>query len=148
MSLNDPNAVKLSMTLSGGETTAPRIIEFHTAGGTLGRAIECTVVLRDTQRAISRVQARIEWRDGAFILIDAGSNPTLLNERILDGSREAQLHEGDRLRIGPYSLDVSIELDLRNVTMMTRPDVPAPSASLQERPDWHVQAAAPLIPDD
>ena len=148
MSLNDPNAVKLSMTLSGGETSTLQIFEFDTAGGTLGRAPECTVVLHDTQRAISRVQARIEWRDGAFILIDAGSNPTLLNERILDGSREAQLHEGDRLRIGPYSLDVSIEQDSRDVTMMTRPDVPAPSASLQERPDWDVQAAAPLIPDD
>ena len=151
MLLNDRNAAKLKMTLSGGETTAKQVIEFDTAGGTLGRAPDCTVVLPDTQRAISRVQARIDWRDGAFVLIDAGSNPTLLNDQILDGSRDARLREGDRLRIGPYSLDVSIEHDLQNMTMMTRPavvDVAAPSASLQEKPDWDVKPVAALIPDD
>ena len=151
MLLNDPNAAKLKLTLSGGETGAKQVIEFDTAGGTLGRAPECTVVLPDTQRAISRLQARIDWRDGAFILIDAGSNPTLLNDQILDGSREAQLHEGDRLRIGPYTLDVSIEHDLQDMTMMTRPDMAAPSAPsapLPEKPDWDVKPAAALIPDD
>ncbi|SAL53272.1 FHA domain-containing protein [Caballeronia sordidicola] len=154
MSSNDPNATKLRMTLSGGETTAARNIEFDTAGGTLGRAPECTVVLHDTQRAISRVQARIEWRDGAFVLIDTGSNPTLLNDQILDGSRQAQLHEGDRLRIGPYSLDVFIEQDPQdlqdpqNLTMMTRPQVPATPAPMPEKPDWDVKPVAPLIPDD
>src|ERR1700712_2336719 len=102
MLLNDPNAAKLSLKMSGGETAAQQVIEFDTAGGTLGRAPDCTVVLPDTQRAISRIQARIEWRDGAFILIDAGSNPTLLNDQILDGSREAQLRDGDRLRMRPY----------------------------------------------
>jgi type VI secretion system FHA domain protein len=148
MSLIDPNAAKLRLTLSGGDMSAPRNIAFDTAGGTLGRAPECTVVLPDTQRAISRVQARIEWRDGAFVVIDAGSNPTLLNDQILDGSREAQLHDRDRLRIGPYSLDVCIEQDLQNMTMMTRPDMPAPSAPSPEKPDWDVKPVAPLIPDD
>jgi type VI secretion system protein len=148
MSPNQSRAAKLRMTVSGGVLSAPQDIELDTAGGTLGRAPECTVVLPDTQRAISRVQARIEWRDGAFILVDAGSNPTLLNDQILDGSREAQLHDGDRLRVGPYALDVFIEHELQNMTMMTRPDVSIPSAPLPEKPDWDVKPAAPLIPDD
>jgi type VI secretion system FHA domain protein len=148
MSLNDPNAAKLKLTMSGGDMSASRTVAFDTAGGTLGRAPECTVVLPDTQRAISRVQARIEWRDGAFVLIDAGSNPTLLNDQILDGSREAQLHDRDRLRIGPYSLDVYIEQDMQDMTMMTRPDVPAPFAASPEKPDWDVKPVVPLIPDD
>ena len=148
MSPNQSRAAKLRMTVSGGVLSAPQDIELDTAGGTLGRAPECTVVLPDAQRAISRVQARIEWRDGAFILVDAGSNPTLLNDQILDGSREAQLHDGDRLRVGPYALDVFIEHELQNMTMMTRPDVSIPSAPLPEKPDWDVKPAAPLIPDD
>jgi len=148
MSLNDANTARLGLTLSGGDMSTPRNIELDATGGTLGRAPECTVVLPDTQRAISRVQARIEWRDGSFVLIDAGSNPTVLNDQILDGSREAQLHDKDRLRIGPYSLDVSIEQDMQNMTMMTRPDVPAPSAPSPEKPDWDVKPVAPLIPDD
>jgi type VI secretion system protein len=151
MLLNDPNAAKLTLKISGGETAAQQVVEFDTAGGTLGRAPDCTVVLPDTQRAISRIQARIEWRDGAFILLDAGSNPTLINDQILDGSRESQLHDGDRLRIGPYSLEVQIEHDLQDMTMMTRPavaDMATPFAPLQEKPDWDVKPAAALIPDD
>jgi type VI secretion system protein len=155
MSLNHSTAAKLRMTVHGGDGAAPRSVEFDEAGGTLGRAPDCTLVLPDTQRAISRMQARIEWRDNMYFLIDAGSNPTLVNDRVLDGSRETQLHVGDRLRIGSYVLDVSIQEADRpenplHETTMTRvtPEIPRPSAPLSDKPDWDVKPAAPLIPDD
>src|SRR6202051_4370990 len=98
----------LSMHVSGG-AAEPRRIEAGGQDATLGRAPDCTLVLPDDQRVISRVQARIEWRGGNCVLVDLGSNPTLVNGRALDGSRETMLRSGDTLRIGAYSVAVVIE---------------------------------------
>ncbi|CAE6686599.1 type VI secretion system-associated FHA domain protein TagH [Paraburkholderia domus] len=91
------------------ETLAePIAIAFGPAGGTIGRANDCTLVLPDQQRAISRVHARVEFRGGDYLLCDLGSNPSVLNQRALGGTREARLADGDRLLIGSYLLEVSI----------------------------------------
>ncbi|WP_207000315.1 type VI secretion system-associated FHA domain protein TagH [Trinickia mobilis] len=86
----------------------PMTIEFGPAGGTIGRATDCTLVLPDQQRAISRVHARIEYRGGEYLLCDLGSNPSVLNQRAIGGTREARLTHGDSLLIGTYLLEVSI----------------------------------------
>jgi type VI secretion system protein len=98
---------------------------------------------------ISRVQARIEWRGGDCVLVDLGSNPTLVNGRALEGSREAVLRTGDTLRIGAYSVAVVIE-----PAGGTAPSEDAPYEMLggawTEPPQaapWHgTQEDAPLIP--
>jgi len=91
------------------ETLAePIAVAFGPAGGTIGRANDCTLVLPDQQRAISRVHARVEFRGGDYLLCDLGSNPSVLNQRALGGTREARLADGDRLLIGSYLLEVSI----------------------------------------
>ncbi|MFL9900644.1 type VI secretion system-associated FHA domain protein TagH [Paraburkholderia fungorum] len=91
------------------ETLAePIAIAFGPTGGTIGRANDCTLVLPDQQRAISRVHARVEFRGGDYLLCDLGSNPSVLNQRALGGTREARLADGDRLLIGSYLLEVSI----------------------------------------
>lgn len=102
-------SVNRSLTLMVNGEAAPRRIAVGAGGATLGRAADCTVALPDGQRAISRVQARIEWREGACVLVDLGSNPTLVNARVLDASREAVLRDGDRITIGAYSIDVAFE---------------------------------------
>jgi FHA domain-containing protein/type VI secretion system protein len=86
----------------------PITTEFGPTGGTIGRASDCTLVLPDQQRAISRVHARVEFRDGEYLLCDLGSNPSVLNQRALGGTREARLADGDRVLIGPYLLEVTL----------------------------------------
>jgi FHA domain-containing protein/type VI secretion system protein len=86
----------------------PITIEFGPEGGTIGRATDCTLVLPDQQRAISRVHARVEFRAGEYLLCDLGSNPSVLNQRALGGTREARLADGDRVLIGAYLLEVSL----------------------------------------
>lgn len=158
-----PNhSASLTLTVHGGDVSAaPRSVRLDHEGGTIGRAPECTIVLADPQRNVSRLHARIDWRDAGFLLIDCGSNPTVLNERELDGSREAVLHDGDRLRIGAYVLAVSIDaagepraetaFDVPG-TLMTRVVPVAPSASSPalwpEQAHWDAKRTAPLIPDD
>ncbi|HEX7933441.1 MAG TPA: FHA domain-containing protein, partial [Paraburkholderia sp.] len=97
----------------------PIVVEFGPAGGTIGRASDCNLVLPDPQRAISRVHARVEFRGGDYLLCDLGSNPSVLNQRALGGTREARLADGDRLLVGAYLLEVSIgeaAVGLRSLT--------------------------------
>ncbi|KVZ32072.1 hypothetical protein WL13_27320 [Burkholderia ubonensis] len=86
----------------------PFAIEFGAQGGTIGRATDCTLVLPDQHRAISRVQARIVFRVGEYLLCDVGGNPSLLNQQAIGGTREARLADGDRLQIGAYQLEVAV----------------------------------------
>jgi type VI secretion system FHA domain protein len=150
----------LTLTVQSGEGASPSAIEIEGESATLGRAPDCTMVLTDGQRGISRIQARIERRENTYVLVDAGSNPTLLNERVLDGTHEAPLAQGDRLRIGAYTLVVSVtgEEDGRlavDETIMTQslPDA-RPSANSWDKPgtpgtpEFEAPPPAPLIPDD
>jgi type VI secretion system FHA domain protein len=86
----------------------PIAVRFGPDGGTIGRATTCTLVLPDQQRAISRVHARVECRDGEYLLCDMGANPSVLNQRALGGTREARLAHGDQLMIGAYLLEVAL----------------------------------------
>ena len=113
------------------ETLAePIVVEFGPAGGTIGRASECTLVLPDQQRAISRVHARIEFRAGEYLLCDLGSNPSVLNQRALGGTREARLTNGDRLVVGTYLLDVSIGERAAGVRSLTGGQDPLAAAQV------------------
>jgi type VI secretion system protein len=138
----------LSMEVSGGSAGTRRV---DTGGhdATLGRAPDCTLVLPDDQRVISRVQARIEWRGGNCVLVDLGSNPTLVNGRVLDGSREAMLRSGDTLRIGAYSVAVVIEAAGDPAPAEQAP-YEMPGGAWTEQPKaatWHgTREDTPLIP--
>ena len=138
----------LSMHVSGG-SAEPRRIEAGGQDATLGRAPDCTLVLPDDQRVISRVQARIEWRGGNCVLVDLGSNPTLVNGHALDGSRETLLRSGDTLRIGAYSVAVVIEPAGDQAPAEDAP-YEMPGGAWTEPPKaatWHgTQEDAPLIP--
>jgi hypothetical protein len=64
---------------------------------TIGRGEECDIALPDRQ--VSRLHARIEWRQDAYYLIDLGSK----NGTHLNGSEvrdmPAALHDGDEIQI-------------------------------------------------
>jgi pSer/pThr/pTyr-binding forkhead associated (FHA) protein len=64
---------------------------------TIGRGEECDIALPDRQ--VSRLHARIEWRQDAYHLVDLGSkNGTHLNGmEVRDTS--ASLHDGDEIQI-------------------------------------------------
>nr|WP_314577986.1 type VI secretion system-associated FHA domain protein TagH [uncultured Pseudomonas sp.] len=76
--------------------------------GTLGRALGNDLVLEDSGKYISRSHARVECREGDYYLIDTGSNPSVINEKLLGNGREALLREGDQLLIGDYLIQVNV----------------------------------------
>ena len=77
---------------------------FSEARITIGRRTDNQVIL-DADN-ISRNHVAVERREGRYFVCDLGSaNGTYLNEERMDDSVE--LSEGDRLRIGNYTLTVS-----------------------------------------
>jgi predicted component of type VI protein secretion system len=82
---------------------------FDRLGGALGRAPGNELVLDDPGKYISRIHARIEYRDGGYCLVDVGSNPSLVNDRPVGAGRQVMLADGDRITIGDYQLVAGVE---------------------------------------
>ncbi len=65
----------------------------------IGRSHDCQLRLRSPM--VSKLHAAIERREGRNFLKDLGStNGTMVNGRLLR-SKEAEVHDGDRIQIGP-----------------------------------------------
>jgi len=99
--------------------------DFSIAGGSIGRSKECDLVLEDPGQIISRTHASIVYRDGHFYLADMGSNASMINDRVLGIGKEEKLSDGDRIRIGDYVLEASIE----NESKESHATAPWPSSS-------------------
>lgn len=109
--------LQISIEQGGG---APAQAVFGPQGGTIGRADNNTLVLLDAERSVSRLHARVEWRDGDFVLVNMGINPVLRNADELSTAEEATLASGDTVRIGSFTLKV------QTIDAVTGPATAAP----------------------
>ncbi len=84
---------------------------FESAGGNIGRALECDWVLPDTQRYVSSRHAAIDFRGGSYYLVDLSTNGVYVNdaEQPIGRGRPQRLFSGDRLRMGEYLMVVRID---------------------------------------
>ena len=80
----------------------PVVKQFDQSGGAIGRTSGNDLVLDDPSKYISRVHAKVDFRDGGYYLSDVGSNPILVNERPLGRGQPMLLADNDRLMIGDY----------------------------------------------
>jgi type VI secretion system FHA domain protein len=121
---------------------------FDRLGGAIGRAPGNDLVLDDPGKYISRLHARVEYRDEAFWLVDVGSNPSLVNDRPVGAGRSVQLEDGDRVTIGDYQLLASVESEATAFmpAAVAQPLSPSP---LQMAPaPAAVMPGLPVNPDD
>ncbi len=111
----------------------PIVAEVGPEGGTIGRAPDCTLVLPDPGKHISRQQARVECRDDRWQVVSLGtSNPLIVNGIELGPGRSAPISGGDRIGVAEY--EISVEAD----------PVAGPAAEGSPR----VVTAAQMIADD
>ncbi len=82
--------------------------QFDEMGGSIGRADNNQLVLPDPERTISRVHARVAYRNGGYVIIDCGSNPVSVNNRPLGNGQESALKAGDQVSIGGYAIKVEL----------------------------------------
>jgi len=84
---------------------------FGVHGGTIGRATDNEWILPDPERYLSGKHARIDFRAGAYILVDTSSNGTYVNgaQVPLGKYHDYALRDGDYVRLGEYELLISID---------------------------------------
>jgi FHA domain-containing protein len=86
----------------------PIVAEFGEGGGTIGRSPECTLLLPDPDRIISRTHAVVSMLDGKFVLRDQGTTvPVIVNGRAVGKDRDHPLAPGDEVRIAGYTMRVA-----------------------------------------
>ena len=90
-------------------TLATRVFGVH--GGSIGRATDNEWILPDPERYLSGKHARVDFRAGAYILVDTSSNGTYVNgaQVPLGKYHDYSLKDGDYIRLGEYELLVSID---------------------------------------
>lgn len=99
---------------------------FSDEGGTIGRRSDSTLVIPDQSRRVSRIHAVVSRQGGLFKIRDQGSFlPVYVNGHGVGFQREMTLRPGDRIQIGPYTLEVGADAAL-DATM-----APTPAASLE-----------------
>ncbi len=82
-------------------------------GASIGRGSVNTWVLPDPERYLSSVHTEIVYKNEKFYAIDQSTNGTFYNdspEEIGKGN-EVELHDGDRLIIGDYEIEVALWQD-------------------------------------
>jgi type VI secretion system protein len=84
---------------------------FGVHGGTIGRGTDNDWILPDPERYLSGKHARVDFRAGAYILVDTSSNGTYVNgsQVPLGKYHDYQLKDGDYVRLGEYEFLVSID---------------------------------------
>ncbi|MHB8746684.1 MAG: type VI secretion system-associated FHA domain protein TagH [Gammaproteobacteria bacterium] len=83
--------------------------EFDEMGGSIGRGRDSTLMLPDPDRHVSRTHAVIMFRAGGYVIQDKGSAmPVHVNGRPVGNGHEVPVAHGDELRIGGYTLRVSV----------------------------------------
>ena len=100
---------------------------------TIGRGAECDWQLADPDRLLSKKHCALEFYAGGWQVRDLSTNGTFVNAGTPPIGRDQvrPLFDGDRLRLGPYELEVRIESETAGA------DAPF---------GWGAQPAPPLNP--
>src|SRR6478735_1082168 len=78
---------------------------------TIGRGAECDWPLADPDRLLSKKHCALEFYAGGWQVRDLSTNGTFVNSGTPPIGRDQvrPLLDGDRLRLGPYEIEVRIE---------------------------------------
>ena len=108
----------------------------------IGRDPQCQ--LRPASALISKRHCALLVREGkAFVRDFESTNGTLVNDELIKG--ETELHQGDRLKIGP--LDFRVELEVPAAVNKPTP-VPKPAVAVGSSDDEAAAAMLLSVQDD
>jgi type VI secretion system protein len=105
-------ALRLRVVSEHSTRLGPRATKvFGVHGGTIGRSSDNEWILPDPERYLSGKHARVDFRAGAYVLVDTSSNGTYINgaQIPLGKYHDYPLKDGDYIRLGEYELLVSID---------------------------------------
>lgn len=82
---------------------------FVAPGGSVGRATTNSLVLPDPDRSVSRTHVRLQFRKAGPRVICVGVNAVSINGVEIEQGEEAACADGDRIRIGTFTLKASVQ---------------------------------------
>ena len=85
------------------------LIEVEERGLDLGRDTQLDWTLPDESRIVSGKHCEIRFQNGGYWLRDVSTNGTFINDATYRLEAPYLLRDGDRLKIGPYIIAVSVE---------------------------------------
>ncbi|MGH8501042.1 MAG: type VI secretion system-associated FHA domain protein TagH [Gammaproteobacteria bacterium] len=90
---------------------ATSLMVFGQQGGSIGRGQDNDWVLPDEERYLSSRHALIRYRNDIFYLEDVSTNGVYINDsaQVVGKGGPVALNDGDRLRIGDYEIQATIE---------------------------------------
>ena len=85
--------------------------EYYESGGTIGRSLHNDWILPDPDRFISGRHATIDFKGGIYYLADTSSNGVYFNNEMEPVGRgnPRRLFDGDRIRLGDFQIQVSVD---------------------------------------
>lgn len=85
--------------------------EYYESGGTIGRSLHNDWILPDPDRFISGRHATIDYKGGIYYLADTSSNGVYVNNEMepIGKGNPRRLFDGDRLRMGDFEIEVSVD---------------------------------------
>ena len=85
--------------------------EYHESGGTIGRSLRNDWILPDPDRYISGRHATIDYKGGMYYLADTSSNGVYMNGEVepIGNGNPRRLFDGDRMRMGDFEFEISID---------------------------------------
>ncbi|MDR3509167.1 MAG: type VI secretion system-associated FHA domain protein TagH, partial [Caulobacteraceae bacterium] len=134
--------------LDNGESTR-LVLDRH--GAVIGRSPHADWSLPDPRNHVSSIHCEIDYRDGAYLLIDKSTNGTFLNNAQSRMIAPHILADGDEIVVGHYR----IEARLAGAAPRPRPAAPSSSGwagwesdAPAARPDsgWSSPSPAPQAP--
>ena len=92
------------------DTVAPESRSLQSGEFSIGRGSENDWVLADPERSISKRHCMLAYRSGCWQIADLSTNGTFLNRNSepIGRGQPHDLRDGDRVRIGPYEIEVRI----------------------------------------
>jgi type VI secretion system FHA domain protein len=107
-------ALKLTILSDQREELGARSsIVFGVGGGGIGRANDNDWILPDPMRYLSAHHARIQFKNGIYLLLDTSTNGVYVNDATAPIGRRGtyELRHGDVLRFGSYQVGVTIDVE-------------------------------------
>ena len=85
--------------------------EYYEDGGTIGRSLQNDWILPDPDRYISARHATIDYKGGMYYLADTSSNGIYMNGDVepIGRGNPRRLFDGDRMRMGDFEFEVTID---------------------------------------
>ncbi|MBW3696944.1 FHA domain-containing protein [Vibrio sp. T187] len=104
------------------EVVTSRVTYLPEAGGSLGRSPSCDIALPDQSKNISRVHSQISLTDRGYVVKDVSNNGMTLNDKALIRDKEYPVTDGDIIKVGSYTLLISMLNNPQNTVTETVAD--------------------------